>query len=58
MPTPGAQARESIDAQLAVTRWVVQDYKAADFTASRGIVLRVVLTTGPCNLKLGEAICC
>jgi type I restriction enzyme, R subunit len=53
MPTPEAQARESIDAQLAATGWIVQDYKAADFTASRGIVLREVpLTTGPCDYLL------
>ncbi len=36
MPTPEVLARESIDAQLAAAGWIVQAYKAADFTAGRG----------------------
>jgi len=51
--TPEQRARKQIDAQLAACGWVVQDYKAADFSASRGIALREVpLTTGPCDYLL------
>ena len=38
---------------LTASGWVVQDYKAGDFSAGRGIVLREVpLTTGPCDYLL------
>ena len=48
--TPEEKARQEIDAQLTASGWAVQDYKALDFTAGRGIALREVpLTTGPCD---------
>jgi len=51
--TPEAQAREQIDAQLLACGWVVQDYKAVDFSAGRGIALREVpLKSGPCDYLL------
>ena len=51
--TPEEKARQQIDAQLAASGWAVQDYKAADFSAGRGIALREVpLTTGPCDYLL------
>ena len=51
--TPEQLARRQIDAQLAACGWVVQDYKAVDFSAGRGIALREVpLTTGPCDYLL------
>ncbi|MGE4179680.1 MAG: type I restriction-modification enzyme R subunit C-terminal domain-containing protein [Limisphaerales bacterium] len=51
--TPEEMARVQIDAQLAASGWVVQDYKTLDFTASRGIAVREVpLTTGPCDYLL------
>lgn len=42
MATPEAQARQRIDAVLVVAGWIIQDYKAVDFSAGRGIVLREV----------------
>ena len=51
--TPEEKAREQIDAQLAAAGWVIQDFKAVDFSAGRGIALREVpLTTGPCDYLL------
>jgi type I restriction enzyme R subunit len=51
--TPEQRARQQIDAQLAACGWIVQDYKAVDFSAGRGIALREVpLTTGPCDYLL------
>lgn len=51
--TPEQNARQQIDAQLTASGWFVQDYKAADFSAGRGIALREVpLTTGPCDYLL------
>ncbi len=51
--TPEEMARGQIDAQLAASGWVVQDYKTLDFTAGRGIAVREVpLTTGPCDYLL------
>ncbi len=51
--TPEAQARQEIDAQLTACGWVVQDFKAVDFSAGRGIALREVpLKTGPCDYLL------
>jgi type I restriction enzyme R subunit len=51
--TPEQSARQQIDAQLAACGWVVQDYKAVDFSAGRGIALREVpLKTGPCDYLL------
>ena len=50
---PEQQARAQIDAQLAACGWVVQDYRAVDFSAGRGIALREVpLNTGPCDYLL------
>ncbi|MDR2863248.1 MAG: hypothetical protein LBV54_05165, partial [Puniceicoccales bacterium] len=52
-PSPEAQARQQIDAQLAAAGWVVQDYKAHNPSAARGIALREVpLKTGPCDYLL------
>ncbi len=51
--TPEDKAREQIDAMLVASGWVIQDYKAVDFTAGRGIALREVpLKTGPCDYLL------
>lgn len=50
---PEQLARQQIDAQLVACGWVVQDYKAVDFSAGRGIALREVpLKTGPCDYLL------
>jgi type I restriction enzyme, R subunit len=50
---PEQRARQHMDGQLAACGWVVQDFKAADFSAGRGIALREVpLTTGPCDYLL------
>lgn len=49
--TPEQQARQQIDAQLQACGWTIQDFKAADLSAGRGIALREVpLTTGPCDV--------
>ena len=38
---------------LAAAGWIVQDFKAVDFSAGRGIALREVpLKTGPCDYLL------
>ncbi len=51
--TPEEKARQQIDAQLLAGGWLVQDYKAVDFSAGRGIALREVpLKTGPCDYLL------
>lgn len=51
--TPEKHARREIDAQLVAAGWVVQDYRAADFSAGIGIALREVpLKTGPCDYLL------
>ena len=51
--TPEQNARQQIDAMLIACGWVVQDYKAVDFSAGRGIALREVpLKTGPCDYLL------
>jgi type I restriction enzyme R subunit len=50
---PEQRARQLIDAQLLACGWRVQDFKAADFSAGRGIALREVpLKTGPCDYLL------
>jgi type I restriction enzyme R subunit len=52
-PAPEALARQQIDAQLVAAGWMIQDYKAVDFSAGRGIALREVpLKTGPCDYLL------
>ena len=38
--TPEQQARQSIDRLLSAAGWAVQDFKAADLTAARGVALR------------------
>lgn len=43
--TPEQKARQQIDAMLVASGWVVQDYKAVDFSAGRGIALREVPLT-------------
>ncbi|HEV7800636.1 MAG TPA: DEAD/DEAH box helicase family protein, partial [Burkholderiales bacterium] len=51
--SPEKRARQQIDAQLTACGWVVQDYRAVEFSAGRGIALREVpLTTGPCDYLL------
>ena len=51
--TPEQRARQKIDAMLIAAGWTVQDYRAVDFSAGRGIALREVpLTTGPCDYLL------
>lgn len=51
--TPEQRARDQIDAQLVAAGWTIQNYKAVDFSAGRGIALREVpLKTGPCDYLL------
>jgi type I restriction enzyme R subunit len=51
--TPEQQARQTIDALLAAAGWSVQDYKAYDPPASRGIAVREVpLKSGRCDYLL------
>ncbi len=51
--TPEEKAREQIDAQLAASGWAVQDYKAFNPSAARGIALREVqLKSGRCDYLL------
>jgi type I restriction enzyme, R subunit len=50
---PEQRARQLIDAQLLACGWSVQDFKAADLSAGRGIALREVpLKSGPCDYLL------
>jgi type I restriction enzyme R subunit len=52
--TPEQRARQQIDAHLSACGWVVQDYKAVDFSAGRGIALREApLKSGTCDY-----LCC
>jgi type I restriction enzyme R subunit len=51
--TPEQQACQQIDAQLVAAGWVVQDYKAFNPSAGRGIALREVpLKSGRCDYLL------
>jgi len=51
--TPEQQARQQIDAQLVAAGWVVQDYRAFNPSAGRGIALREVpLKSGRCDYLL------
>ena len=51
--TPEENARQEIDRQLIDAGWAVQDYKAINLSAGRGIALREVpLKTGPCDYLL------
>jgi type I restriction enzyme R subunit len=50
---PEQRARQQIDAKLVAAGWIVQDYKALDFSAGRGLAVREVpLKTGPCDYLL------
>src|SRR5258708_6047327 len=50
---PEQKARERIDAMLVASGWAVQDYKAFNPSASRGIALREVpLKSGRCDYLL------
>ena len=50
---PEQSARQQIDAQLSACGWVVQDFKAVDFSAGRGIALREApLKSGTCDYLL------
>ena len=51
--TPEEQARQRIDEMLTASGWIIQDYKALNLAAGRGIVVREVpLKTGPCDYLL------
>ena len=51
--TPEQHAREQIDAMLIASGWVVQDYKAFNPSAGRGVALREVpLKSGRCDYLL------
>jgi len=51
--TPEQKAREQIDGMLVASGWAVQDYKAFDPSAARGIALREVpLKSGRCDYLL------
>jgi type I restriction enzyme R subunit len=51
--TPEQQARQQIDAKLVAAGWIVQDYKAFNPSAGRGIALREVpLKSGRCDYLL------
>lgn len=51
--TPEQQARQQIDAKLVAAGWIVQDYKAFNPSAGRGIALREVpLKSGTCDYLL------
>jgi type I restriction enzyme R subunit len=51
--TPEQRARQQIDAQLMACGWVVQDFKAFDPAAGRGIALREApLKSGTCDYLL------
>ena len=53
MPTPEEFARQTIDSMLIASGWLVQDYKALELSAGRGIAVREVpLKTGPCDYLL------
>jgi type I restriction enzyme R subunit len=53
MSSPEKRARENIDAMLTQAGWTLQDYKAVDLSAARGIALREVpLKSGRCDYLL------
>ena len=41
MPTPGNQARETIDSLLTQAGWIIQDPNQIILSAGRGIVIRI-----------------
>jgi len=48
--TSEQQARQRIDAMLTASGWVIQDYRAYNPAAARGIALREVpLKSGRCD---------
>jgi type I restriction enzyme, R subunit len=53
MSMPEKRARENIDTMLTQAGWTLQDYKAVDLSAARGIALREVpLKSGRCDYLL------
>ena len=53
MATPEALARQQIDAQLVACGWTIQNYKALNLSAGRGVAVREVpLRTGSCDYLL------
>ncbi len=51
--TPEQQARQQIDAKLVAAGWIIQNYKAFNPSAGRGIALREVpLKSGRCDYLL------
>src|SRR2546430_4571240 len=51
--TPEETARQRIDAMFTASGWIVQNYKALNLSAGRGIAVREVpLKTGPCDYLL------
>ena len=51
--TPEETARQRIDEMLTASGWLLQDYKALNLAAGRGIAVREVrLKTGPCDYLL------
>lgn len=49
-PAPQARARQVIDADLTLARWIVQDREEVDFHAGPGIAVRETLTaTAPAD---------
>lgn len=50
-PTPEAQARQQIDAQLVAAGWLIQDVKAVNLSAGPGIALREVHHPSPTPSK-------
>ena len=51
--TPEDQARQRIDEMLTASGWVIQDYRALNLAAGRGIAVREVpLKSGPCDYLL------
>src|SRR5438034_8345561 len=51
--TPEETARQRIDEMLTASGWVIQDYRALNLAAGRGIVVREVpLKSGPCDYLL------
>lgn len=51
--TPEKKAREQIDEMLIASGWVIQDYKALNLAAGRGVAIREVpLKSGPCDYLL------
>lgn len=55
--TPEEQARRQIDTMLIVSGWRIQEYKASNPSASRGVALREVpLKSGRCDYLLFDKL--